>query len=148
MADQEDLFGRYNFEYTIYDEVEVFRDWSEDYFTYPYADRKSIVSLINSTIDDSTVNYEYKSHEVLMKVSDVCQEGYKEFFFEKMFNQIGVILDKFGLLPSENDDDDEDDEDNRSEREKLDELLQPCRRDQHFAKLKYEKLDVKNKIFD
>lgn len=53
-------------------------------------------------------------------------------------------------MPSEEeeDDGDEEDEDNRSDREKLDELLQPCKADQHFAKLKYEKLDVKNKIFD
>lgn len=150
MQDQEELFARYNFEYVIYDEVEVFRDWSEDLFNYPYADRKTIVSLINSTIDDSTSNYEFKSHDILMKLSDVCQEGYKEDFFEKMFKQIWIILDNFGLMPSEEeeDDDDEEDEDNRSDREKLDELLQPCKRDQHFAKLKYEKLDVKNKIFD
>ena len=56
MNDQRELFARYNFEYVIYDEVEVFRDWSEDLFNYPYADRKTIVSLINSTIDDTTAN--------------------------------------------------------------------------------------------
>lgn len=150
MQDQEELFARYNFEYVIYDEVEIFREWSEDYFTYPYADRKTIAALINSTIDDSTANYEFISHEVMMKLSDVCQEGYRENFLEKMFNQVGIILDSFGLLPSEEekDEDDEEEEDNKSDREKLDELLQPCKKEEHFAKLKYEKTEAKNKIFD
>ena len=150
MNDQRELFARYNFEYVIYDEVEVFKDWSEDYFTYPYDNRKTIATLINSTIDDSTANYEYISHEVMMKLSDVCQEGYKENFLEKMFNQVGIILDSFGLLPKEEekDEDDEEEEDNKSDREKLDELLQPCKREQHFTKLKFEKVQAKNKIFD
>ena len=38
-----DIFVKYEFELTVYDEVEVFRDWDDALFNYPYGRRKQVL---------------------------------------------------------------------------------------------------------
>ena len=58
------LFKKYELDLILYDEVEKFRDWNEDYFSYPYQDRKTIISEVITPvyeIGERYTDYEYTS---------------------------------------------------------------------------------------
>ena len=57
----EKLYRKYELDLILYDEIEKFRDWDEDNFSYPFQDRKTIISEVIMNIAEELDDYEYHS---------------------------------------------------------------------------------------
>ena len=79
------MFNRYNFEVAFYDEVESHREWDDDLFNYPFAERKTVIDSFTVTVAEELSGYDFISQEIKLKIADVCQEGMEK-------NQIGAIF--------------------------------------------------------
>lgn len=55
------MFEIYEYDLVIYDETEVFRDYFDDEFDYPYEKRKTVVKKVPMKPEPVGVNYPYES---------------------------------------------------------------------------------------
>lgn len=73
----QDLMNEFQIELIIYDEVELFRDYHDPNFQYPFQKRKEVVSQVNFQIQpniDIDENYQYVSSTLNFKISQTCLE--------------------------------------------------------------------------
>ena len=82
---EEIVYSRVDYELVIYDEIELFREFNDEQFNYPFQNRKSLIrsQTINPHSEEfdadekliEYIPYEYISTQVKFEMSYVCLEG-------------------------------------------------------------------------
>ena len=108
----EDIFGSFDLQLVVYDEIEKFRDFDHPLFGYPFDERKIQINsftmdtsffkvLDNPFYEAEALNYGYTAQQVNFKKSYVCLESHFTNVVVEFFPSVKEFIYKTFNIPLE-----------------------------------------------